>query len=385
MTNSPRLKILFFSAWYPHRYDAMAGLFVRKHALAVSRFADVCVLFPYADENVSEFEIVEQETDGVKEIFIYYPFCKKKILKKFSKIINYWRSFKIGYKIILQQFGKPNITQTNVLTRAGVFSFYLKKTQKIPFVIVEHWTRYLPSNLSYSGFIRKLTTQTIVKHASCVMTVSQSLYSAMENNGLHNKKHCTINNVVDDFFYIPQVKLFRTKKRILHVSCFSERAKNVKGLLNSVDKLRQLRNDFELIIIGTGEDFNDVQNYAHKLKLEGFVVFLGEKQPEEVCQNFYQSDFFVLFSNYENAPVVISESLACGKPVITTDVGFAQSIITEQNGRIIPVGNEAALTKEMNWMLDNYSQFSAETIRESTKQFSFDAVGKKLLDIYEQI
>ena len=104
----------------------MAGLFVRKHALAVSRFADVCVLFPYADENVSEFEIVEQETDGVKEIFIYYPFCKKKILKKFSKIINYWRSFKIGYKIILQQFGKPNITQTNVLTRAGVFSFYLK-------------------------------------------------------------------------------------------------------------------------------------------------------------------------------------------------------------------------------------------------------------------
>ena len=155
--------------------------------------------------------------------------------------------------------------------------------------------------------------------------------------------------------------------------------------MNSVDKLRQLRNDFELIIIGTGEDFNDVQNYAHKLKLEGFVVFLGEKQPEEVCQNFYQSDFFVLFSNYENAPVVISESLACGKPVITTDVGFAQSIITEQNGRIIPVGNEAALTKEMNWMLDNYSQFSAETIRESAKQFSFDAVGKKLLDIYEQI
>ncbi len=35
------MTVLFFSQWYPNRYDAMPGLFVRKHAQAVARFCDV--------------------------------------------------------------------------------------------------------------------------------------------------------------------------------------------------------------------------------------------------------------------------------------------------------------------------------------------------------
>jgi glycosyltransferase involved in cell wall biosynthesis len=48
------------------------------------------------------------------------------------------------------------------------------------------------------------------------------------------------------------------------------------------------------------------------------IEFMGEKMPTEVAEYMQQSDFFVLFSNYENSPVVISESLACGKPVISS-------------------------------------------------------------------
>ena len=39
------MKVLFISAWYPNRYDEMAGLFVRKHAQAVSQFCEVEVLY----------------------------------------------------------------------------------------------------------------------------------------------------------------------------------------------------------------------------------------------------------------------------------------------------------------------------------------------------
>lgn len=376
------MKILFLSAWYPNRYDKMAGLFVRKHAQALSQYDKVFVLYLHADSTSSKFDIVQQNLNGLTEVSVYFPYTSH--FTKYSKAINFFRAFTKGYKHIFKQGDKPDSIQVNVLTRNGVLALFFKITKKIPYIIAEHWSRYLPTVNSYKGIFRKIMTNIIVRNCDAILPISKQLQDSMIQCGLESNNYHIINNVVDDFFYIPQEKLSRNKKRILYVSCFSERAKNVKGLLNSVNKLRQIRNDFELIIIGTGEDFNDVQNYAHHLKLEDIVLFLGEKQPEEVCQNFYQCDFFVLFSNYENAPVVISESLACGKPVITTDVGFVQTIITKQNGRIIPIGDEAVLTKEMNWMLDHFQDYNENEIRKSAEQFRSTIVGKNLSDIHHK-
>ena len=57
-----KTKVLFLSAWYPNRYDTMAGLFVRKHAEAVGQYADVCVLYLHLDDKIDNFQIVEHET-----------------------------------------------------------------------------------------------------------------------------------------------------------------------------------------------------------------------------------------------------------------------------------------------------------------------------------
>ncbi len=376
------MKILFLSAWYPNRYDEMAGLFVRKHAQALSLYDDVFVLYLHADPNTSSFEIVQQNHNGLSEVYVYFPYSTH--FTKISKAINYFRAFTKGYNYIFKQNDKPDSVQANVLTRSGVLALYLKITKKIPYVIVEHWTRYLPTVNTYKRIFRKIATKIVIRNCNTILPISKQLQDSMIQCGLHSNNYLHINNVVDDFFYIPQDKLSRIKKRILHISCFSERAKNIKGLLNSIDNLRQLRNDFELIIIGTGEDFNEVRDYARQLKLEDMVVFLGEKRPDEVCQYIYQSDYFVLFSNYENAPVVISESLACGRPVITTNVGFVQSVITEQNGKIIPIGNESALTKEMYWMLDHFQDYDEEEIRKSAEQFRSSIVGRKLSNIHHK-
>lgn len=374
------MKILFLSAWYPNRYDEMAGLFVRKHAQALSLYDDVFVLYLHADPKASTFEIKQQNHNGLAEVYVYFPYSTH--FTKISKAINFFRAFAKGYNHIFKQNDKPDSVQANVLTRNGILALYLKITKKIPYVIVEHWTRYLPTVNSYKGIFRKIATKIVVRNCDAILPISEGLQVSMVQCGLHSNNYHHINNVVDDFFYIPQNKLSRNKKRILHISCFSEKAKNIKGLLNSIDKLRKLRNDFELIIIGTGEDFNEVRDYAQQLKLEDIVIFMGEKQPEEVCQAFYQSDFFVLFSNYENAPVVISESLACGKPVITTDVGFVQSIITDKNGKIIPIGDELALTKKMNLMLDHFQDYDENDIRKSAEQFKSSIIGKQLSNIH---
>lgn len=378
-----KTKVLFLSAWYPHRYDAMEGLFVRKHALAANLYSDVCVLFLYADKHISHFEIVKQKKQQLTEIYVYYPFSTIGIFRKLTKLVNYLRAFRKGYTIVKRNWGKPDVTHANILTRTGVLAYILHHKEHIPYVITEHWTRYLDTNYSYTGFLRKKVTEYVVKQAKYILPVSQSLKDAMISNGLYNANYQIIDNVVDDFFYKNQDKISRSKKRILHVSCFAERQKNIKGILHAIKRVSNERNDFEVIIVGTGIDYESVVEEARNLNvLDTIVHFVGEQTPQQVSDWMHQSDFFVLFSNYENCPVVLLESLACGIPIISTEVGNTHELITSKNGRLIPVGDENALYFNIKWMLDNYKTFDKTEIQESAKPFSFEKIGMQLHDIY---
>lgn len=373
-----KTKVLFLSAWYPHRYDAMEGLFVQKHAWAASRYTDVCVLFLLADKNITDYEIVTNKNQGVLETIVYYP----KRVGLLRKIVTYFRAFQKGYTHVLSNWGKPKLTHAHILTRTGFLAYLLKKKYGIPYIITEQWSRYLPEKRTYTGFLRKYLTRLVVRNAEYLLPVSQTLADAMQCVGLQAKRTICVGNVVDDFFYVPQEKQPRTKRRILHVSCFDESAKNIRGILRAVQRLSDERFDFELIIIGTGPDFKQIHKEAQNLMLNSVIRFVGEQTPQQVSAWMHQSDFFVLFSNYETFATVIPEALASGIPVISSEVGIAPAIITSKNGKIVPIGDGNALYTEINWMLDNYTNFNESEIRESAKPFSFEQIGMQLHDIY---
>ena len=189
--------------------------------------------------------------------------------------------------------------------------------------------------------------------------------------------------MVDDFFFKEQPKKYYPKKQILLVSCFDESAKNVFGILRTVKRLSQMRNDFLLTLVGEGKDFTRAKEYAASLNLTTDVVqFVGEKTPEEVSTYFHQCDFFILFSNYENAPIVISESLACGKPVVTSNVGFVPDVITKENGIIVARQDEDAFLQAISGMLDTFPDYSPEVIRNSAKPYSYSEVAKQFQNLY---
>ncbi|MDR1592186.1 MAG: glycosyltransferase [Prevotellaceae bacterium] len=276
----------------------------------------------------------------------------------------------------------------NVLTRSGVLAYILKKTQKIPYIIIEHWSRYLPENNSYNGFLRKIVTFLVARKAAAILPVSKSLEKAMKNKGIVNKNYKVVNNVVDDFFFMPSPSLISFKdepKTILHISCFSDEAKNISGILQATKMLLQKRNDFKLILIGDGVDFENIRSISEQLSLQKNVFFLGEKKPQDVYHWLNRCAFTVLFSNYENAPVVISESLAAGKPVVATDVGGISEMINKQNGILIPIKNTEKLAEAMNEMLDNFEKYPSKRISEQAyKDYSFEYTGKRLFEIYKE-
>jgi glycosyltransferase involved in cell wall biosynthesis len=380
------IKVLFISQLYPNRYDPMYGLFVQKHAQAVSLYNEVKVLYVYPDENINTFQIEEKSHLNLSELIVYYPCPTKKTLSKVTKTINYIRAYWKGYKQISKEGFFPDIVHANFLTRTGFIAYLFKLWKGIPYVVTEHWSRYLSVRNSYNGVIRKLTTRLVVKNANAVLPVSENLKNAMLVHNLHNSNYKVVNNVVPDFFYQDFSIENRTKKRIIHVSCFDEQSKNICGILRATLALSQKRQDFELIIVGSGIDFEMVTAYSDSLNFpKDIVLFLGEKKPEEVAYWMKNSDFFVLFSIYENSPVVISESLVCGKPVLSSNVGGIPEHVNKSNGLLVEPRDELALLEKMNFLLDHFQEFDSIKIKKIAKEkFSYKSVGKTLNDIYNQ-
>ena len=374
------MKVLFFTPWYPHRYDAMSGLFVRKHAQAVARQGvEVGVLSIYNAQCIMHNEIEDKVVEGVREVVIYTSrggvWGEVQAMKQ---LWQYWH----------KHYGKPDVVHVNVLTKQGLLARWLQVNYNIPYVVMEHWSGYLPENGSYRGFVRKALSQMILSHAKAVMPVSSKLMNAMKLCGLRHANWQIVPNVVDDFFYNNDTtnRVCEGKFRFIHVSCFDNRAKNTLAIVEAVEQLSKQRNDFEMVMVGTGQDIFFTRSLADNYKLgsRGFIQFTGEQTPEQVKEWMDVSDCFVLFSNYETAAVVLEEAAVCGMPIISTPVGIAEELIDETTGIIVPVKDVNSLVEAMSAMIDNAKKYDSIKIKELAAKYSFDRVGHQLIEIYKR-
>lgn len=346
------LKVLFLTPWYPSEKDAMAGLFVQKHVEAVrAQGCDVRVI----------------HSQG-------------------------WRDTWCQWKALRREGWMPDVVQLNVIQKQGFLALWLKKRYGIPYVIVEHWSGYLPENGQFMRMprLQRELYKRIAKEAEMILTVSDKHAEAMQTCGIQNKHWGRINNVVDDFFFEASknrdTDISEKRKTLLHVSCFDERAKNVKGLLQAAKVLSERRQDWRLVLVGTGIDYDDVRAFADTLDFpEGLLVWTGELTPRQVAEQFDEADVFVLSSNYENAPVVISESLVKGVPIIATRVGGIPEMVNEHCGILVTPGKSEKLAQALETMLDRYQEYDAQNIRKYGQQYSKEAVGENLKDIYENL
>lgn len=349
------MKVLFLSAWYPTPQDMMAGLFVQKHA-----------------------EAVAQEGHDVR------------VLYSNKTGIGWARDMYMGWKQLKKEWGMPDIVQMNVLDKNGVIAMWLKRRYRIPYIIVEHWSGYLPANFSFREGWHGRLMRKIAQNASCILPVSQMLEDAMKRCGICNKNWQRIHNVVDDFFYQSISPLTITPKgskfRFLHVSCFDEKAKNIRGMLRAVREVAKQRQDFELILVGTGINFEQDFAYANSLNFPiDMLTFVGEQTPYEVAQWMQQSDCFLFFSRYENAPVVLSECMATGLPILSSNAGGIPEMVDQQTGMLVPSEDEKALADAMNTMLTHRHRFSKENINEYGKKYTYQTVGKQLSNLYQRV
>jgi glycosyltransferase involved in cell wall biosynthesis len=116
---------------------------------------------------------------------------------------------------------------------------------------------------------------------------------------------------------------------------------------------------------------------------EDHLTFTGLLENEKLIEAYQSSRFMVMFSNYENMPVVISESFSCGLPVVATSVGGIPEYVNETNGRLVNAADETALLEAIVFMLDHYNDFDKDLIRKNALGiFGKQAVAEKLKELY---
>jgi glycosyltransferase involved in cell wall biosynthesis len=124
--------------------------------------------------------------------------------------------------------------------------------------------------------------------------------------------------------------------------------KNQIGILNSFAEF-DFRNDSSLCFLGTSE-FNYKEILLSKiieLNLQNHVVII---EPVQNVEEFYwAADISLLFSDFEGSPNTPMESLACGTPVISSNVGDVSNyIIADKTGWVIDSRNEVQLKNCLN-------------------------------------
>lgn len=386
-----RIKVLFLPKWYPHRYDPMPGLFVQRQAEAVSLHCDVSVLYVHEDLRADKkYEVSISLENNIRVARIYYKgfTAIPGYIGKLVRICRFLQANWLGFRN-LRDFS-PDLLHVHVLTRLGLIALIYKIFTGIPYVITEHWSRYFSQNDSYKGFLRKYITGNVIHFASAVIPVSGKLKQAMLVNNFKNRNFRIIHNPVDmkKFRIMGNMKSDEpVKKKILHISCFEDRSKNISGFLRVVKQLSLKRDDFECYLVGDGPDREQMILLAKDLDLlDKFVFFTGLKEQADLVKEINSDDFLVLSSHYETFGSVVIESLACGIPVVATDVGVVSDVVNERNGMIVPPGNETALEAAIDKMLGNCRQYDNLKIRESVAdRFDNKFIGEQLYYLYLEV
>lgn len=388
-----KIKVLYLARWYPNRYDPMPGLFIQRHAEAANKFCRVGVVYSHVvdDEKIKGYDADLSMVDGVPTTKVYYSNSKINI-PLFSPLVKAFRFFKankLGIKKINEELEGFDVVHVHVLTRLGLIALWYKWFKGIPYIVSEHWSRYLPLTGDFKGVVRKWVTRLVVKNAAVVTTVTQNLANAMQGHGLKNPNYRVLANVVtDDFLKYPvKKKQRRSKLAFVHVSCFEDKSKNISGLLRVIKSLSLERYDFTFNLIGEGMDFDSMKEYARKIGLgTRTIVFAGLLEGNELVKEMASADLMVVFSNYENFPVVINESFVLGIPVFSTNVGGIPEFVNDSNGRLINAGDEEALVKLLNDYLDRKIKFNKQEISsESRAVFSPEKIGEELCAIYSGV
>jgi glycosyltransferase involved in cell wall biosynthesis len=371
--------ILHIPSWFPNEDNPYSGNFIEKHIKAISKYMPSISLKVVArTKSHRKIHIKYLSENNISVEYCYHK-TKGIIGKIKSKILRYFL-YKKTANYIVKKFGKPVMIHLHVAYPMGNFAVNLSKKWKVPLVLSELWSLYLPQNQQNIKRKLKKHLNKVFKNIEAFTCVSKILQENISKI-FPEKKSEIIPNVVDTDLFTTGNN-YSKKLKILHVSTLIDEVKNISGILRATHLLSRQRTDFELNIINENQNIF-AEDFVKENNLENFVHFLGKKTEKEVAQIMKEHSFLLMFSNFETQSIVILEAQSAGIPVLATYVGGIPEILNTERGCFVKAKDENELREKMNWMLDNCKNFDKEKLRKFVMDFcSQEIVGQKFKNFY---
>ena len=196
-------------------------------------------------------------------------------------------------------------------------------------------------NIDFTAFVWRLKKNGIdsIKNLT-IVTPSKWLCGLAKESLLQGKQIRVINNGIDLKIFCHKDSLFKKERKLCdkHIvlavaSVWTER----KGLFDLIEIDKRLDHDkYQLVIVGTNET-------ADKLLPETIISIHRTTNEIELAKLYSCADVFINPTYEDTFPTTNIESLACGTPVITYDVGGSPEILTDECGVVVECGNVEAI------------------------------------------
>jgi glycosyltransferase involved in cell wall biosynthesis len=244
----------------------------------------------------------------------------------------------------------------------------------------------------------------ILEQASCVVATSpqeqESLRHLVSHQG--NIEMIPCGTDTDNFHLISQAEARMTlgldiqDKIVLYVGRFDPR----KGIETFVRSCEQLKSTYcqsiKLVIVGgsspdrsDGEERARIEKIVQELGLSEQTLFAGQIGHDRLPLYYAAADVCVIPSHYEPFGLVAIEAMACGTPVVASDVGGLRfTVLPEETGLLVPPKDTDAFAKAIQRILSD--QLSSRKLRTQAsdnvnQRFSWTSVGIQLSDLYRRL
>jgi glycosyltransferase involved in cell wall biosynthesis len=154
--------------------------------------------------------------------------------------------------------------------------------------------------------------------------------------------------------------------------------KGVPLILEALKIVRGSRPDALLLIVGDGEERQNLERLALRLEIADSVRFLGMRPPEQVAELIACADAGLFASYTEGFSVAMVEQIASGRPILSTDVSGAHDLIVDgKNGFILPDRDGKSYAQRMLDVLDlpSAEQFCREL---AVENYSMESLWTRL-------
>lgn len=369
--------IVIITNLYPLPWEPNRATFNRQQFAQLDDSYEKHVLVPVAfTEWFSHRKKIKQSANLRYVPYFYLPKFGRRFYSAMMFISIMLHS---GYWLISK---KPKTLLASWAFPEAVATSWISKLLNCPFFFKVHG-----SDINLHGKIPARAKQIVSasKKATGILSVSQALADEMVNIGVNKEKIHVVYNGVDHqkFRIINDESDNAVNGYILYVGNL-KKEKGVMELLSGFAAIHKKYPGLKLLYAGPGNMSVPIRNQAKLMALSDKIELLGSVNHDQLPALISQARVLALPSYNEGVPNVVLEAMACGTPVLVSDVGGIPEVVDEHIcGKIIAAKSDIAVAEGLDAILS--TSWNREMIQQHSQQFSWQNNKHQLLQMLMNI